>query len=259
MSAKAVKQPSTPAQQGLVDSLQSEVADEASPLLSFLVAHAAKIAVAIVLFIAAIGGYWFYESRSESGRVAESAELGKILVISDPSMRMERLETFVKSAPESVRRAAWFAVLETASVLEDNDKLYQAWKAIGDTDAAIRLPAALGMANALTAQEKYKEALDLLSAAASTPPGSESAQLNIRIVLLAEMQGDYARAVRACEAVTADPLLDPTELKLWAQKKDELTARLTAKPAAGPSTEPTVEPAAEPSAEPADKAGQGQS
>lgn len=231
MSAKAVKQPSAPAQQGLVDSLQSEVADEASPLLSFLVAHSAKIIAGIVLFIAAIGGYWFYESRAESGRAAEAAELGKILVISDPSMRMERLEAFVKNAPESVRRSAWFAILETASLLEDNDKLYQAWKTIGDMDAAIKLPAALGMANALTAQEKYKEALDLLNGVAATEQGSRSAPLNIRIVLLAEMQGDYARAVRACEAAASDPLLDPTELKLWTQKKDELAAKLAAKPA----------------------------
>lgn len=235
MSAKAVKQPSTPVgggqfQQGLVDSLQSEVADEASTLLSFLVAHAGKIAAAIVIFIAAIGGYWFYESHSAGNRAAEAAELGKILVISDPGMRMERLEAFVKDAPESVRRSAWFSILETASVLEDNDKLYQAWKAIGDMDAAIKLPAALGMANALTAQEKYKEALELLEGFATSAPDSGSAQLNIRIALLAEMQGDYARAARACEAVAADPMLDPAELKLWTQKKEELAARADARP-----------------------------
>lgn len=238
MSAKAVKQPSAPAggafsHQGLVGSFQSEVADEASPLLSFLVAHAAKLAAAIILCILAIGGYWFYQSHEESSRIAESAELGKILVISDPSMRMERLDAFVKTAPESVARSAWFAILETASVLEDNDRLYQAWKVIGDMDAAIRLPAVLGMANALAAQEKYGEALALLDSASQSAPGAESAQLNIRIALLAEIQGDLARAARACEAVIADPLLDPAEAKLWTQKKEELTARLGAQPAPG--------------------------
>lgn len=237
MSAKAVKQPSapSPAQQGIVGSLQSEVAAEASPLLTFLVAHAAKIAAAIVLFILAIGGYWFYESQSHSNRIAESAELGKILVVSDPAARMERLEAFVKTAPDSLKSSVWFAILETASVLEDNDKLYQAWKAVSAMDSAIKLPAALGMANALTAQEKYQEALALLDGVSATAPGSESAQINIRIALLAEMQGDYARAMRACEAVTTDPLLDPNELKLWTQKKEDLAVRLGTRPAAAAS------------------------
>lgn len=245
MSAKAVKQPPAPAggafsQQGLVDSLQSEVADEASPLLGFLVAHAAKIAAAIILFIVAIGGYWFYQSHAESNRAAEEAELGKILIISDPSMRMERLEAFVKTAPESVARNVWFAILETASVLEDNDRLYQAWEVIAGMDAAIRLPAVLGMANALAAQEKYGEALTLLDNASLSSPGAESAQLNIRIALLAEMQGDLARAMRACEALTADPLLDPAEIALWTQKKEELAARRDARhePAADPGESP---------------------
>lgn len=233
MSAKAVKRSPAPAkiQDGLVGSLQHEVASEASPLLGFLVSHAATIAVGIIVFIAAIGGYWFYQSQSDGKRTVETAELGKIMIISDPTMRMERLEAFLENAPESTRRSVWFAIIDTASALEDNERLYRAWKAVSEMDATIRLPAMLGMANALTAQEKYKEALDLLVEAAASPPGSESAQINIRIATLAEMQGDYARAIQACDAVIGDPLLDPVEVTLWSQKRTALAAM----PAAGSS------------------------
>lgn len=242
MSAKAVKQPASAAKSGpatsgmpagLVDSLQSEVAAEASPLMSFLLAHSAKIALCLVLFIVAIGGYWFYSWKSEGARREEAAELGKILVISDPSIRMERLQNFIGSAPDSVKRSAWFSMLETASLLEDNQKLYDAWKAISEMDRNIKVPATLGMANALTAQDKYAEALTLLDSISSDLRQVEATEVNIRIALLAELQSDYTRALKACDAVTSDPLLDPAEARLWGQKKDDLAAKAAKNKEAG--------------------------
>lgn len=229
MSAKAVKQPAPPpGPAGLVGDIQREISDEASPLLTFLIAHAAKIAIAIVLFIVAIAGYWIYSWQAENKRAEEVALLGKLLVISDPAMRLEALEGFLPTAPESVRRTAWFSVLDAAIQLEDQEKIYSAWKAVSEMDPAIRIPATLGMANSLTAREQYREALALLEGVSGSLQDTESVEVNIRIALLAEMLGDYQRAVKACDAVTASPLLDPSEVRLWAQKKNALSAAMEA-------------------------------
>lgn len=238
MSAKAVKQPAPPP--GFVGSLQDEVSAEASPLLTFLLAHAAKIAICIVLFIFAIVGYWIYAWQSDSKRSDEVTQLGKLLVISDPAMRLKALEDFLPQAPESVKHTAWFSILDAAVQLQDQDKIYAAWKAISEIDASIRIPATLGMVNALAVQEKYREALTLLEGIAGSARDTESAEVNIRITLIADLLGEYQRAVQACDAITADPLVDPAEVRLWAQKKEALIAKMEAGKA-GPEARPAGE------------------
>lgn len=217
MTAKPAQQPDT-----LVTSLQSEVAAEASPLLTFLVAHAAKIVLGIVLFIAAIGGYWFFSAQSESKRLEEVKELGQILIVSDPKLRLEKLEAFVTSAPASVQGAAWFEILNTAASLQDNAKIYAAWERISQLDASLRVPAGLGMANALAAQGKQREALDVLTGLSVGAQSPDVMNVQPQIILLAELVGDYKQAVAACDVLMTVPGANPEETKIWGQKKAEL-------------------------------------
>lgn len=220
MTAKPVQQPDS-----LVSSLQSEVALEASPLLAFLVTHAAKIAVGIVLFILAIGGYWFYSSHMENRRVEESKALGQLMIISDPRMRLEKLEAFLPDAPASVQGAAWFAVLDASIALQDNDKIYAAWERISKLDPNMAVPAALGMSSALAAEGKNKEALTVLEGLALTPQSLDFFNVQTHIALLSELLGDYKRAAAASDALSSAPGIDPNEGKFWAQKKAELESR----------------------------------
>ena len=217
MTAKQAIQPEA----GLVGSIQSEVATEASPLMAFLLTHARKIALALVVFIVAIAGYWVYEWQQGKTRVEDAKALGQIMVISDPAMRLEKLEGFIANAPASVRRAAWFGVMEASLALGDNEKLYNAWREIRGIDSSLKVTATLGMANAKAAQANYAEALTLLDGIAPGLSGADLINVNTRIVLLSELTGDYSRAIRACDAIIGAPEIGE-EVKFWVQKKAAL-------------------------------------
>lgn len=228
MTAKPVQQPAF--QPGLVDSLQSEVSAEASPLMLFLVAHARKIALVLVLFILGIGGYWLYASRAEKAAREDAQALGAILIISNPAMRLERLEAFVPGVPASVKHEAWFALAAAAGQVNDHAKAYKAWETIRGFDPALKGTASLGMANALAQQGKQAEALALLNGVVADLKGPEAVNANVRIALLAEATRDYARAIAACDAILSAPeiVADPRNTNYYGQKKAELEDTLAA-------------------------------
>jgi len=228
MTAKPAQQPAQPF--GLVDSLQADVATEASPLMLFLIEHARKIAIALALFVLAIIGYWFYSSHADKVAAADAQRLGAILIISDPAMRLERLEAFVSNVPASLRHEAWLALANSAVQMEDYAKAYAAFERIRGFDPALRGTAVLGMANALAQQEKYADALGILNAALPELRGLEAINANIRIISLAEVTGDYARAIAACDAILATPeaASDSTAINRFGQKKAELQEKLSA-------------------------------
>jgi len=231
MTAKSAKQPAQPAQPaGLVDSLQAEVAAEASPLMLFLIEHARKIAIMLTLFVLAIIGYWFYLSHADKVAAADAQRLGAILIISDPAMRLERLEAFVPGTPVSLRHEAWLALANAAVQMQDYAKAYTAFERIRGFDPVLRGTAALGMANALAQQEKYADALSLLNAALPELKGPEAINANIRIISLAEVTGNYARAIAACDAILATPEAagDISAMNRFGQKRAELQEKLSA-------------------------------
>jgi tetratricopeptide (TPR) repeat protein len=231
MAAKPTQQSGQPIQPfGLVGSLQSEVADEASPLMLFLIDHARKIAIALALFVLGIIGYWFYASQANKVAVVDAQRLGAILIISDPAMRLERLEAFVPNVPASLRNEAWFALANAAVQMQDYAKAYTAFERICGFEPALRGTAVLGMANALAQQEKYADALGLLNAALPELRGPEAINANIRIILLAEVTGDYARAIAACDAILSTPeaVGDISAMNRFGQKRAELQEKLSA-------------------------------
>lgn len=243
MTAKPVQQ------EGLVGSLQSEVSAEASPLLQFLIAHAVKIVAGILLFIAAIAAYWLYNSSSDSRRLAESKELGQFMIISDPAVRLEKLAAFAPSAPSSVKTPLAFAMMEAATAVQDQEKVYAAWQLIAESDNIIRPTATVGMASALSKQGKFKEALDVLLQVAPGLTGGDARIVNTRIVFLAEVTGDMGKALAACDSLLALSA-GSGDTSIWAQKRADIDAKMkleatgnTADKAAQPDTPAAPAPA----------------
>jgi predicted negative regulator of RcsB-dependent stress response len=223
MGIKAVK---PDRRDSLADDIRSEVSEEASPLLRFLIGRAKFITVGLLLVVAAVVGRHLYSTRAENRKLEEAESLGRILVISGPALRLEKLEEFMAAgAPASVQTAGRFAIMEAAALLLDHGKVYEAWKEIGATEPSLKVAAAMGMAGALAAQNKYREALEHLDAVSVGLEAGEAANINSRIVILAELTGDLPRAVRACDAVTGLPP-GSADVKFWAQKKLELEEKL---------------------------------
>jgi tetratricopeptide (TPR) repeat protein len=204
-----------------VGALQHEVAEEASPMLQFLISHARNIVIAIVLFIIAIAGYWIYSGHADKQRGEERLALGRLMIISDNAMRLEKLAAYAPTAPDSVRREALFAMMAAANQTGDHAKAFEAWKQLGELNASLAGVAAIGMADALSAQEKYTEALAVLEKTVSSLDSAAAVPVNTRIVLLAEIAGDYGRAMTACDALLARPG-SQVDVNMWTQKKAAL-------------------------------------
>ncbi len=211
----------------LMHTLQSEVADEASPMLLFLSRHARSIALGVLLFIVGIVGYWIYSGQMEAKRKEDVLGYGQLLLISDPKTRLEKLETFVNGAPDAVRRAAWFSIMEAAHQLKDYDKLYTAWEKIRGFDDSFAVTATVAMADARSSQGKYEDALRLLEGVAASAKPAEVSLVNSRIVFLAESLKNYSRAILACDAMIGK-VGGETDTQMWSQKKMELEQKAAA-------------------------------
>lgn len=197
-------------------------------MLQFLATHARSITVALLLFIAAIGGYWLYDYSSKDNLNKEIESLGALLLINDAKTRLEQLEGFAAKAPASVKRQTWYSIMETASQLKDYGKAYTAWDQIRSLDANLYTTGTVGMADALSAQQKYKEALDLLGGIANKLNKGSIEPVNTRILALAEHLGDYSRAITACDAILGNTE-DLTEISIWKQRKYALEQKAAAK------------------------------
>ncbi|MDR1490958.1 MAG: hypothetical protein LBS65_10890 [Desulfovibrio sp.] len=222
MTGKPVRAKAAAAQpDGLTNSLQSEVAAEASPLLRFITARARPLIAALALVIVSVAGYRLYAAQAEKQAAEEAENLGRILVISNPAMRLEQLEAYAAKAPSSSQTAVWLAIMETANQIPDHAKVLAAWEKAAP---ALKVQAAMGMAGALAAQEKYREAVDALERVAGELKGEEAGMVYSRIVILAELLGDYKRAVAACDALINQPGF-PAGSEIWVQKKLELVEK----------------------------------
>ncbi|MDR2487909.1 MAG: hypothetical protein LBD42_00105 [Desulfovibrio sp.] len=205
----------------VLSTLQAEVPSEASPMLQFLIRYARLIVIGILCSIAAIAGYWLYTWQTDRQTGAAARELGSILIVSDAGQRLNKLETYLVSAPQSMRNTALFAVMESARQLQDYPKLYAVWKDIGEIDPVLRVPAGFGMASALAAQNKYMEAVAVLEGVSAYTNRRETFAVNSQIIAYAEASGDYARALAACGVLLESPQA-AGEVTFWTQKKAEL-------------------------------------
>ena len=212
----------------LLGSIQSEVAVEASPMLEFLARNARLIIAGILLFIAAIGGYGLYVWQSGKALRAEQEAFGRIMVMTDAPKRLEALTAYVAKAPQATRFSALFALAQTAGQTQKHEEAYKAWEQLRGLDPSMKVPATFGMAQALMAQDKPKEALALYEGLLQGIKDADVANVNSRIAILSENMGDYKRAITACEAVLAKPA-QPEDVSFWTQKAAVLRLKLEGK------------------------------
>ena len=205
----------------LLTTLQAEVASEASPVLRFLVRHARVIVIGLLLFIIAIAGYWVHSWQADKQKAADARELGAILIISDARQRVNKLEAYLASAPQSLKATVCFAMMESARQLQDYPKVYSAWYAIGALNPSLKVTAGMGMASALAAQNQFKEALTVLDGVSVGANQAEAMIVNTQIALYAEVAGEYDRALAACDTLLTLDRAMP-DARIWTQKKAEL-------------------------------------
>ena len=221
--SKQPAQPQHPA--GLIDSIQSEVAGEASPLLELLLNNARLIIACVILCIIAIVGVGAYKHFSGKSDREAREEFGKLSLIQDHKKRLAALEAYLPKAPEQTRANALFSLAQTAFAAEEFQKSHDAWAEVAKLNPDLRVPAGYGMARALAAQNKPKEALDVYEKLIGGIAKPDILPVNTEIAWLAESMGDYKRAELAGQAVLAIPDLDPAYRKVWTIRVADLQQR----------------------------------
>ena len=158
----------------LMGEIQSEVAVEATPLLSFVLRNSRIIVTCIVLLvlvIAGVGGWQWYQTRVE--REAH-LELGRILVSTQGPDRIAALETFLPAAPSAMKSGVQLEIATTALGLEQYGKAAEAYAAVAAADpkGSIGMMAAINQADLLQRQGKYAEALAVFDSLEKSAPES---------------------------------------------------------------------------------------
>ncbi len=187
----------------LLNEIQSEVSSEAAPLLDFLMRHGISIMAGLALFVAVLLGYgaytWYDTSKTEEAQL----ELSRIVLANVGEKRIEALETFSKTAPESINMSTLLALAETAASMQNYSLAATYFGKIvnADPDGPIGTMAALNQGQALILAKKYGDAAPVLEGLLSRVVDN---QRNVVRNALAEallLMGDTAKAKQLFEAM----------------------------------------------------------
>ena len=206
----------------LIDSIQSEVSKEASPLLEFLIRNSKKIALGVALVVIVAVAYGSYTLYADG--VVEDAreELGRIVVRPDSPEKIQNLLSFAESAPGELKIAALMAAASAATAGEDHELAADAWARVAELSGEpMYFSAKMGEAGALSRQGKDQEALDLLLSLQPKVPAAMLPVLNGMIIETAEQLGRWDVAMGACEAVIGNDEVN-MDKSFWRQRLEYL-------------------------------------
>lgn len=189
----------------LMDSIQTEVAKEASPFLEFLILNSKKIVILIVLLLLIAVGISGWRMHKENKLTDAREELGLILARSDNSAKLEELKTFAQHVDlEEIKTAALLALSSGAQESRDYALASRALEELTTllpAGSPMYYTAQLGIASNLNKQNKEAEALSLVESLLQNAPPELTFPINITILDLTEKSGQWDRAIQACEAM----------------------------------------------------------
>ena len=188
----------------MLNEMKAEVSPEAAPLWNFVLGHARRIALAVVLIIAAILGAAGWKWHSQNQAQEAKMELGRISAMADPAARYAALQSFAAKAPAEISRAVSLELASTAVALERWDDAAQAYGRIAREDdggelSPLAVTAWLNRIDLLLRQGKAGDALGEMEGVLPRVPAAFRPLALTLLGAAAEQAGDRARAVSAYE------------------------------------------------------------
>lgn len=206
-----------PVDPGLLGELQSEVAAEAAPLLSFVLRHIRIIAGAVVALVLFIIGYGVWQWRLSSAENEASLALGRILTGQSGSAQAAALEALAEQVPASMRQGVLLAAASSAAAAGEPDRAAAVYGKVyaADPEGALGVISGLNEAALLRQGGKVKDALAVLEKLEAAAPQAARVLVREELAAAAEQAGEKSRALQAYEALVQDlsvapvPGLDP--------------------------------------------------
>ena len=115
----------------ILKTIEQEMDTDVHPLLKMILDNIKAIGIAVFLIVAAVAVYSGMDVYREKERAKAVSELGLLLETADPAERVQKLESFVASAPSDIRLGARLEL--TSLYMEQNEfeKAAAVWKNVG--------------------------------------------------------------------------------------------------------------------------------
>ena len=192
-----------PAGSGLLGELQSEVAVEATPLLSFVLGNIRAIVGAVLALVLVIVGYGVWQWRVSTSEREANMALGRVLIGTSGAEQVNALEALVEKAPSQMRRAVLLALASSAVNADEPGKAADAYARVygDDPQGVLGLMSGLNEADLLQRQGKLKESLAVLEKLEPVAPDMLQTLVREELAAVAEQAGQYDAALRAYETL----------------------------------------------------------
>ncbi len=187
----------------ILNEIQTEISNEAAPLLDFLTAHAVKIMMVLGLFVAAVGGLGAYNWHQNSLLEDAQSQLHTIVQTKQGTDRVTALEAFLSEAPQSLHSAVLLHTAEASMAADAFDKAAAAYGQLADlhVDGATSILSSLNQGQALILAGKGTAAVGILEDLVSKVPTEQAIIIQQALAEAALLSGDTAKAKAAFEAM----------------------------------------------------------
>lgn len=184
----------------LLNSLHEEVAEEAEPALQFVLQHAKAIGAALVAVVAIVAGYGVYDYNANTALQTAYSELGDIVVNHDAANRVQSLESFLAKAPNNVKQAVRFELVNALLAQKKYEEAASVWDSLAAAHGSdIAVIATMGKAHSLALAGKVTEAVSVYETLLTSVHESYKGIVQLALAPLAEKAGNVERALALYE------------------------------------------------------------
>lgn len=196
---------------GLLGELQSEVATEAAPLLSFVLRHIKVVVGAVAALILFIVGCGVWQWRIASAENEACLALGRILTGQSGSAQAAALEALAEKVPASMRQGVLLSAASSAAAAGKPDRAAAVYGKVYEADpqGALGVMSGLNEAALLRQGGNMKGALAVLEKLETAAPQAARVMVREELAATAEQAGEKARALQAYEALVQDLSVAP--------------------------------------------------
>lgn len=185
-------------------SQDGKTVNDINSLLEMPIRYWKQCLTAVIVIVAAAGGYALYGTYQKSQVAKAESELGAIVTSKSGAERLKALESLAKSAPAGARDGINLEIAKAAQDQGDYAKAATAWQVVSTSaPAGMKTVATLGYATALSKSGQDAKAVEVLENLSVTAPKAFTMTVDQQLAVTAESAGQWQKALSAFERLKA--------------------------------------------------------